>query len=102
VTCRAQGLSKQVSYARKDNPLSRRDWDEAHLINTAVDIHPGDRRPGPVHVDELAQAGRRPVRTEWLLRVLSSRSGRCSPGRVDDELVKASPVWDGDHGAVTV
>jgi putative transposase len=41
VTCRAQGLSKQASSAWKNNPLSRRDWDEAHLINTALDIHSG-------------------------------------------------------------
>lgn len=42
VTCRAHGLSKQAPYPWKNNPWSRRDWDEAHLINTALDIHLGD------------------------------------------------------------
>jgi len=40
VTCRAQGLSKQAFYAWKNNPLSRWDWGEADLINTALDIRP--------------------------------------------------------------
>jgi len=46
VTCRAQGLSKQASSAWKNNPLSRRDQGEAHLINTALDIQqePGGSR----------------------------------------------------------
>ena len=88
VTCRAQGLTKQASYARKNNPLSRRDWDEADLINTALDIRPGN--PALWYrfiVDELAQAGAQGQREPGGSCVPSSGSGRCS---------------DGDHGAVTV
>jgi putative transposase len=42
VTCRVLGFSKQAFYAWKRNPVSRRDWDDAHLINTALDIHHDD------------------------------------------------------------
>jgi putative transposase len=42
VTCRVLGFSKQAFYAWRNNPVSRRDWDEAHLINAALDIHADD------------------------------------------------------------
>lgn len=41
-TSRHLGFSKQVFYAWKHNPVSRRDWDDAHLINTALDIRHDD------------------------------------------------------------
>ncbi|MBK4347686.1 hypothetical protein [Lacisediminihabitans changchengi] len=44
VTCRVLGLSKQSYFAWRADPVSRRDWDNAHLINAAIDIH-GDE-PG--------------------------------------------------------
>jgi hypothetical protein len=42
VTCRVLGFSKQAFYAWRQNPVSQRDWDEAHLINAAADIHADD------------------------------------------------------------
>jgi hypothetical protein len=42
VTCRVLGFSKQAFYAWRKNPVSQRDWDEAHLINAALDIHRDD------------------------------------------------------------
>ena len=42
VTCRVLGFSKQAFYAWRQDPLSQRDWDEAHLINAALDIHADD------------------------------------------------------------
>jgi putative transposase len=42
VTCRVPGFSRQAFYAWKHNPVSRRDRDDAHLINAAIDIHAGD------------------------------------------------------------
>jgi putative transposase len=42
VTCRVLGFSKQAFYAWRQNPVPRRDWDEAHLINAALDIHTDD------------------------------------------------------------
>jgi transposase InsO family protein len=44
VTCRVLGFSKQSFFAWRANPVSQRDWDNAHLINAAIDIH-GDE-PG--------------------------------------------------------
>jgi putative transposase len=42
VTCRVLGFSKQAFYAWKANPVCDRDWDDAHLINAAMDIHADD------------------------------------------------------------
>jgi hypothetical protein len=39
VTCWVLGFSKQVFYAWCRNPVAQRDWDEAHLINAALDVH---------------------------------------------------------------
>jgi putative transposase len=42
VTCRVLGFSKQGIYSWRKNPVSRRDRDDAHLINAALDVHRGD------------------------------------------------------------
>jgi transposase InsO family protein len=42
VTCRVLGFSKQAFYAWKANPVTDRDWDDAHLINAAYDVHADD------------------------------------------------------------
>jgi transposase InsO family protein len=42
VTCRVLGFSKQAFYQWRADPVSRRDWDDAHLINAALDIHHDD------------------------------------------------------------
>jgi putative transposase len=42
VTCRVLGFSKQAFYAWRKNPVSQRDWDDAQLINAALDIHADD------------------------------------------------------------
>lgn len=39
VICRVLGFSKQAFFAWRANPVSQRDWDNAHLTNTAVDLH---------------------------------------------------------------
>lgn len=58
VTCRALGFSKQAFYAWKRNPVSRRDWDDAHLINVALDIHHDDPAFGYRFIaDELTARG---------------------------------------------
>ncbi|NUU50257.1 IS3 family transposase, partial [Curtobacterium luteum] len=36
VTCRVLGFSKQAYYAWRKDPVSRRDWENAHLTNAAV------------------------------------------------------------------
>jgi len=58
VTCRVLGFSKQAFYTWRKNPVSQRDWGEAHLINTAVDVHRDDPAFGYRFIaDELAARG---------------------------------------------
>jgi putative transposase len=58
VTCRVLGFSKQAYYAWRSCPVTDRDWDDAHLINAAVDIHHDDPEFGYRFItDELARGG---------------------------------------------
>jgi putative transposase len=58
VTCRVLGFSKQAFSQWRANPLSQRDWDDAQLINAAVDIHHDDPEFGYRFItDELAGHG---------------------------------------------
>ena len=42
VTCGVLGFSTQVYHAWRKNPVCRRDWDDAHLINAAYAVHADD------------------------------------------------------------
>jgi len=42
VTRRVLGFSTQAFYKWKKNPCSQRDWNDAHLINAALDINHDD------------------------------------------------------------
>jgi putative transposase len=58
VTCRVLGLSRQAFYAWRQNPVSQRDGDEAHLNGGAVDIHADDPAFGYRFIaDELPGRG---------------------------------------------
>ena len=58
VTCRVLGFSKQAYYKWLSQPVSQRDWDDAHLINAAVEIHHDDPEFGYRFItDELAARG---------------------------------------------
>ncbi len=58
VTCRVLGFSKQAFYKWCADPVSQRDWDDAHLINAAVDIHHDDPAFGYRFIaDELRERG---------------------------------------------
>jgi hypothetical protein len=58
VTRRVLGFSKQAFYEWKKNPVTQRDWDDAHLINAAIDIHADDPAFGYRFIaDELAARG---------------------------------------------
>jgi putative transposase len=58
VTCRTLGFSKQAFYRWKANPVCQRDWDDAHLINAALDIHADDPAFGYRFIaDELPDHG---------------------------------------------
>jgi transposase InsO family protein len=58
VTCRVLGFTKQAFYKWQANPVSQRDWDDAHLINAALDIHADDPVFGYRFIaDELRERG---------------------------------------------
>jgi putative transposase len=58
VTCRVLGFSPQGFYKWRANPVSSRDWDDAHLINAIIDIHADDPEFGYRFIaDELHAAG---------------------------------------------
>ena len=58
VTCRVLGFSKQAFYQWRANPVTDRDWADAHLIDAAIDIHHDDPEFGYRFItDELAAAG---------------------------------------------
>src|SRR5690348_9091880 len=58
VACRVLGFTKQAYYKWVQNPVSQRDWDDAHLINAALDIHADDPEFGYRFIaDELDDLG---------------------------------------------
>lgn len=58
VTCRVLGFSKQAFYQWLAEPVSDRDWADAHLVNAAMDIHRDDPTFGYRFItDELALVG---------------------------------------------
>lgn len=111
VACRVLGLSKQAYYAWRANPVCQRDWDDAHLINAAVDIHHDDPAFGYRFIaDELPgrglRAGRnrmaRLCRQQRIWSVFAKKKGltrRAGPPVHDDLLQRqfraerANQVW---------
>ncbi|MBB4912780.1 hypothetical protein H4W32_001594 [Actinophytocola algeriensis] len=58
VTCRVLGISRQAYYQWVRDPVSQRDWDDAHLINAALEVHADDPADGYRFIaDELARRG---------------------------------------------
>ncbi len=58
VTCRVLGFTKQEFYKWCAHPVSARDWDEAHVINAAYDVHMDDPEFGHRFIaDELQASG---------------------------------------------
>ena len=58
LTCRILGFSPQAFYKWKKNPITDREWADAHLINAAKDIHENDPAFGYRFIaDELNDAG---------------------------------------------
>ena len=64
VTCRVLNFSRQAFYQWRRNPVSDRDWDEAQLINAAVDVHADDPEFGyRLIADELHELGHKATTT---------------------------------------
>jgi hypothetical protein len=99
VTCRVLCFSKQAFFKWKAAPVTRRDWDDALLINVAVDFHHDDPEFGYRFIpDELTEQGMKVSRDRvnrlctqqrlWLVH--SRKRGRNrNPGPpVHDDLVQ--------------
>ena len=73
VTCRVLGFSKQAFYKWCKQPFSDRDWDDAALVNAALDIHHDDPAFGYRFIaDELT--GRGVVASETRVHRLCSQN----------------------------
>ncbi len=80
VACRVLGFTKQAFYAWRAEPVSQRDWDDAHLINAARDIHHDDPEFGHRFIaTSCPPAGSLPALTGSPGCALKSGSGRCTP-----------------------
>jgi putative transposase len=99
VTCRVLGFSKQAFDRWLAAPVSQRDWDDAHLINAALNIHHEDPEYGYRFIaDELATVGivasrNRVNRLCTLQRIFSVHSKKRGCGRkpgppVHDDLLE--------------
>jgi transposase InsO family protein len=99
LTCRVLGFSKQAYFKWRRDPVSQRDWDDAHLINVALDIHHDDPEFGYRFIaDELERHGvnasrNRVHRLCALARIWSAHSGKRGRHRlpgppVHDDLVR--------------
>lgn len=101
LTCEVLGFSPQAFYKWQANPVSDRDWDDAHLTNELIDAHGEDPEFGYRFLtDELERAGHQVgERRVWRLcrdqRLWSTtvRKGRSASGKrpgpaVHDDLVQ--------------
>lgn len=60
VTCRVLGFSTQAQCRWLADPVSWRDWDDAHLLNAIIDVHRDDPEFGYRFIaDEVNAAGHR-------------------------------------------
>ena len=115
VTCRVLGFSKQAYYKQRANPISRRDWDDAHLVDAARSIHHDDPVFGYRFIcDELrAEHGieasenrvHRLCKAHGIYSVLARKRGRWARPKepVHDDLVRrefsakaANELWFAD------
>jgi putative transposase len=100
VTCRVLSFTPQAFHKWRANPVSRRDWSDAHLVDAARQVHADDPVFGYRFIaDELrAEHGieasenrvARLCSSHGILSVLARKKGRrCRPGSpVHDDLVR--------------
>lgn len=97
LTCGLLGFSAQAYYAWSKNPVSARDWHDAHLINALIDAHHDDPAFGYRFLaDELARAGMTVgERRVWRLcsqqRLFSTTVGKTRRGK------RPGPAVNDDH-----
>jgi putative transposase len=81
------GFSKQAFLKRRADPVSQRDWDNAHLTNAAIDLHRDEPGFGYRFVsDEIeAEAGLKASER-------SGASGGCAPSSGSGRCIRKSGV----------
>lgn len=73
VSCRVLNFSRQAYYLWAANPVSSRDWEEAHLINAAIDHHRDDPAFGYRFIaDEINAAADQLVSERRIWRLCSA------------------------------
>ncbi len=105
VTCRVLGFSTQSYYKWLANPVSQRDWDDAHLVNAAIDIHHDDPEFGYRFItDELPARGIRASRnrvnrlcTQQRLWSVHSRKRGLTRRPAHRSTTTSSPASSGPH-----
>lgn len=99
LTCEVLGFSSQAFYKWKAEPITDREWDDAHLINVALDAHRDDPEFGYRFIaDEVNDAGipacenrvHRLCKQEGIFSSFSKKKGRSKSAGppVHDDLVK--------------
>ncbi len=100
VTCRVLGFTPQAFYKWRARPVPRRDWDDAHLVDAARDLHDDDPVFGYRFIaDELVQERGIQASENRVQRLCSAhgifsvlarkRDRRAKPGEpVHDDLVQ--------------
>lgn len=100
VTCEVLGFSPQAFYKWRADPVSQREWGDAHLVNAIVDVHADDPEFGYRFIaDELHDAGHRVGERRvhrlcrehriWSTTTKKGRIGKGRPGpAVHDDLVQ--------------
>lgn len=100
LSCRVLGFSRQAFYKWRANPVSQRDWDDAHLINAALDVHADDPEFGyRLIADELVINGhvasesriQRICRVQRIYSTIWLRTRRRGPGK------RPGPAVADDH-----
>lgn len=108
LTCRVLGFSRQAFYKWRADPVSQRDWDDAHLLDSILDVHDDDPEFGyRLIADELHRRGfdvgeNRVQRlcSEHRIWSTTTRKGRRASGKhpgpaVHDDLVQRD--FTADH-----
>ncbi|MCU1533112.1 MAG: transposase [Arthrobacter sp.] len=75
VACRVLNFSRQAYYQWAANPVPARDWEEAHLINAAIDHHREDPAFGYRFIADEISAGAGPAASERRIWRLCSENG---------------------------
>ncbi len=75
VSCRVLNFSRQAYYQSAANPVPARDWEEAHLINAAIDHHRDDPAFGYRFIADEINAGPGPAASERRIWRLCSENG---------------------------